>query len=107
MKDIRFISSSLSDIKHFPLSVKREIGYQLDRVQRDLDPIDWKSMKSIGQGVREVRIRDVNGIYRVIYIASYLNAVIVLHAFQKKTQKTAKKDLDLAKNRFKNLEGLL
>ena len=60
-------------------------------------------MPSVGPGVREVRVRDEAGAFRVIYTATRPEAVYVLHAFQKKTQATAKRDLDLAKNRLKAL----
>ncbi len=60
-------------------------------------------MQSVGSGVREVRIRDPAGAFRVIYIATRPEAVYVLHAFQKKTQGTSKRDLDLAEARLKEL----
>lgn len=58
----------------------------------------------IGVGVREIRIRDSVGAYRVIYIASFPDAVHVLHAFQKKSQKTAQRDLELADLRLRQLK---
>ncbi|HHT9951031.1 TPA: type II toxin-antitoxin system RelE/ParE family toxin [Legionella pneumophila] len=60
-------------------------------------------MPSIGKGVEEIRIWDESGTYRVIYTARLADAVYVLHAFQKKTQTTAKRDIDLAKARFAEL----
>ena len=57
------------------------------------------------QGVNEIRVREASGAYRAIYWASGREAVYVLHAFQKKTQATPKHDLELAKQRFKQLEG--
>ena len=60
-------------------------------------------MKTVGPGVREIREREASGAYRVIYIATLEDAVYVLHAFQKKTQTTSKRDLDLATRRFKEL----
>ena len=104
MKDIQFIGRSLEAIRDFPDAAKREKGYQLDRVQHGLDPNDWKPMSSIGQGVREIRIKH-EGQYRVIYIAKFEEAVYVLHAFQKKkTQKTSKQDIDAAKRALKTLQ---
>ncbi len=93
-------------LKKFPATAKREAGHQLDRVQRGLDPMDWKPMKTIGQGVREIRIQD-EGQYRVIYIATFGNRVYVLHAFQKKSQKTSKRDLEAAKRVLKEVSGRL
>ncbi len=60
-------------------------------------------METVGAGVREIRIRDESGIYRVMYVAKFADAVYVLHCFQKKTQKTAPGDLALAKSRYKQL----
>nr|WP_237578506.1 type II toxin-antitoxin system RelE/ParE family toxin [Legionella pneumophila] len=60
-------------------------------------------MPSIGKGVEEIRIWDEVGTYRVIYTARLADAVYVLHAFQKKTQAAAKRDIDLAKTRFAEL----
>ena len=76
------------------------LGYQLDHVQHGLQPDDFKPMPTIGKGVEEIRIRDDTGAYRVIYTARLADAVYVLHAFQKKTQATSKRDIDLAKQRF-------
>ncbi len=103
MKPIAFVGSALEDLRDFPADARREAGFQLDRVQRGLDPDDWKPMASIGSGVREVRIRDDMGAFRVIYIATLDDAVYVLHAFQKKTQQTAKRDLDLAASRLRQV----
>ena len=66
-------------------------------------PDDWKPMPTIGQGVQEIRIRDVTGAFRVVYVAKFVNAVYVLHCFQKKTQRTSKPDLELAERRYSEL----
>jgi phage-related protein len=100
---ISFLGNTLSALREFPDEAKREAGYQLDRVQQGLDPEDWKPMKSIGPGVREIRIREKSGAYRVIYVTRQTNRLYVLHAFQKKTEKTAKPDLELAKTRYRSL----
>ncbi len=102
MKEIRFCGHSLNTLRSFPLVAKREAGYQLDRVQRGLDPTDSKPMPSIGSGVREIRIIQ-EGQYRVIYVAKFADAVYVLHAFRKKTQKTRKQDIDAAKMALRQL----
>lgn len=100
MKPIAFVGSALDDLRDFPTHVRREAGHQLDRVQRGLDPHDWKPMTSVGSGVREIRLREAVGAFRVIYVVVTGEAVYVLHAFQKKTQQTAKRDLDLASARL-------
>ena len=73
------------------------------KVQQGIDPSDWKPMTSVGPGVREIRIWDDAGTFRVIYITKRADAVYVLHAFQKKTQQTAKRDLDLARSRLDDI----
>ena len=60
-------------------------------------------MPSIGKGVEEIRVLDDSGIYRVIYTARFADAVYVLHAFQKKTQATSKRDIATARERFAQL----
>jgi phage-related protein len=82
---------------------RREAGHQLDHVQNGRNPDDWKPMPDIGSAVREIRIFDESGAYRVIYVAKFLAAIYVLHCFQKKTQKTGKPDLDLAERRYREL----
>lgn len=79
------------------------MGHELDRVQRGQVPSDWKPMKSLGVGVREIRLKDEQGIYSVVYVVKHMNLIHVLHAFQKKTEKTSKGDLDMAKQRLKKL----
>ena len=103
MKPIEFMGDSLARVREFPKGARRAAGYQLDRVQRGLEPDDWKSMQAIGPGVRELRIRDRAGAFRVIYLATLADRVVVLHAFQKKTQRTAKRDIELAANRLAEL----
>jgi len=105
MKDLYFVGSSLDDLKAFPTEAKREAGFQLDRVQNGLDPIDWKPMKTIAVSVREIRIRGADGAYRVIFTAKIKGSVFVLHAFQKKTQRTSQRDIDLAKQRLNEIGG--
>ena len=67
-----------------------------------MDPSDWKPMNNVGRGVREIRIHH-EGQYRVIYVAKFDDAVYVLHAFRKKTQKTRKQDIEIARRRFQEI----
>ncbi len=103
MKDVRFLGSSLDDIKDFPAGARRETGFELSNVQCGLQPSDWKPMSSVGAGSIEIRVKDATGIYRVIYVAKFDEAVYVIHAFEKKTQKTSKADIALARARYKAL----
>jgi len=103
MKKIQFLGDSLKSLREFPEDAKHDVGYQLDKVQRGEQPDDFKPMPSIGKGVEEIRVRDDSGIYRVIYTTRLADAVYVLHAFQKKTQTTAKRDIALASKRYTEL----
>ena len=102
MKQLRFVGSSLDDLRSFPVEARRQAGFELYAIQRDLEPLDWKPMKTVGSGVREIRIR-VLGEWRVLYVAKFADAVYVLHAFQKKTQKTRRNDLEIAQRRYKQI----
>ncbi len=100
-KPLQFMGTSYDDLKAFPDEARRDAGFNLDFVQRGLDPEDWKPMKTVGVGVNEIRVRDATGAYRVIYLATRPEAIYVLHCFQKKTERTSQRDIDLAKKRFK------
>jgi len=100
MKKISFVESSLADLRRFPIPVRQDAGFQLERVQRGLNPVSWKPMSSIGMGVQEIRISGGDGIFRVFYVAKFPEAVYVLHCFQKKSQTTDLQDIRLAKSRF-------
>ena len=93
----------MEELSRFPAAARRKTGYQLFRVQEGDDPDDSKPMNTIGPGVREIRIRERDGAFRVIYVATFSDAVHVLHCFQKKTQKTSPEDIALASRRYKNL----
>jgi phage-related protein len=70
-------------------------------VKEGKDPFDWKPMPTIGNGVREIRVAERAGAFKVTCVASIGTDLFVLHAFQKKTQKTSKTDLNIAKLRYK------
>jgi phage-related protein len=103
MKPVRFLGDSLKCLREFPNDARQDAGRQLDRVQRGKQPDDFKPMPSIGKGIEEIRVWDDAGTFRVIYTAHLANAVYVLHAFQKKTQATSKRDIETAKARFAQL----
>lgn len=103
-KPIQFIGSSLDDLRNFPDEARRAAGYELRTVQNGLEPTDWKPMQSIGAGVNEIRIRML-GEWRVLYVAKFKKSVYVLHVFQKKSRKTGKEDIELARKRYKQIGG--
>jgi phage-related protein len=103
MKEIEFLGDSLKVISGFPKEARQNAGRQLAKVQKGNQPDSYKPMPDVGKGVEEIRIRDESGIYRVMYTARLADAVYVLHAFQKKTMQTSKQDMDIAKQRYKQL----
>src|SRR5258708_7872884 len=94
---------SLERIRDFPDDARRQVGHELYQLQKGMDPSDWKPLPTIGAGVREIRIREAFGAYRVVYIAGLGGAIHVLHAFEKKSEKTAQRELDLESERFAHL----
>ncbi|WP_337287264.1 type II toxin-antitoxin system RelE/ParE family toxin [Candidatus Methylomirabilis sp.] len=104
MKPLRFLGSSLDDLRNFPDEARRAAGFELRAVQHGLEPSDWKPLPVIGPGVQEIRIQ-VLGEWRVIYIATRRDAVYVLHAFQKKTRRTSRHDIDFARQRYRQIGG--
>lgn len=89
MRPVRFLGDSLKSLRDFPEDARHDAGYQLDKVQRVEQPDDFKPMPAIGKGVEELRVTDDSG----------------LHAFQKKTEATSKRDIETAKRRFAQLSG--
>jgi phage-related protein len=100
-KEIRWVGSSYDDLLAFPKLPRKEAGFQLGKVQAGLDPTDAKPIDEVGAGTREVRISDAKGIFRVMYVAKFEEAVYVLHCFQKKTQATTRQDKDIATARYR------
>ena len=105
VRPVCFLGDSLERLREFPKPVRHDAGYQIDKVQRGEQPDDFRPMPAIGKGVEEIRLTDTTGAYRVIYLARRAEAVYILHAFQKKTQATPKKDLEIASKRFRDLSG--
>ncbi|HXO36293.1 MAG TPA: type II toxin-antitoxin system RelE/ParE family toxin [Candidatus Acidoferrales bacterium] len=101
MKPVVWMGGSREDVRRFPETAQDSLGFELYRVQCGFDPKDWKPMPGIGTGVKEIRVRDEAGIFRMIYLATRPEGVYVLHCFQKKSQRTNRSDLDLAMKRFK------
>ena len=100
-KQIRWVGSAYDDLLAFAKDARQEAGFELGKVQAGLEPADWKPFDDVGAGTREIRIRDASGIYRVIYVARFEEAIYVLHYFQKKTQATSKQDKAIAGARYR------
>ena len=103
-KDLRWVGRSLEELRDFPVEVRREAGHQLHLVQLGLEPDDWRPMPSVGPGVSEIRIHE-DGEHRVLFVTKYKEAVYVLHAFEKKSQKTAQRDIDLGRDNLTALRA--
>ena len=103
MKALSFLGTSLDDLADFPAEAKRASGFELWQVRRGLMPSDFKPLLGVGPGAYEIRIH-VLGEWRVVYVAKFAKSVYVLHAFQKKTQKTRKEDIDIARRRYQDIK---
>ena len=101
-KPLVWLGDSRNCVRSFPEAARQRSGFELREVQKGKDPSDWKPMPLVGLGVREIRIH-ADEEFRVMYVAKFAEAVYVLHAFEKKTQQTAQRDIDLAKSRFRVL----
>lgn len=102
IKPIVWLANSREQPSEFPADARQVAGFELWEVQQSKEPSDWKPMPTVGLGVNEIRVR-IGGAYRILYMAKFAEAVYVLHAFQKKTQKTPKHNIDLARVRFREL----
>ena len=104
-KALMWLGSSRRDLQDFPALARRLAGFQLRRVQQGLDPDDWKPIPTVGPGIREIRIH-IAGAHRLFYVTTRPEAIYVLHAFEKKTQKTSAADLRIGRERLRNLDQL-
>ena len=107
MKPVRFMGSAKDDLSAFPRPARLRAGHELFMVQVGREPDDWKPMSSIGPGASEIRVRDRAGAFRVIYVASFSDAIYVLHAFQKRSRKTSRSDLMISKQRYREARNLV
>ena len=104
-KPLHWVGSALDDLRAFPVNARRQAGYQLRRVQLGLMPDDWKPMSAVGPGVSEIRLHTGTA-HRVFYVAKFAEAVHVLHAFEKRTQRTPRTDIELAQQRLAQVRAL-
>jgi len=101
-KPILWIGSSLQDLRAFPEDARRRAGFELRRVQQGLQPTDWKPMANVGTGVEEIRI-GTGQEHRVFYVARFEELVYVLHAFEKRSRKTPARDIEVARDRLRQV----
>lgn len=100
-KELRWVGSSYDDLLEFPRDARRDAGFQLGKVQCGILPDDWKPFDTVGSGTRELRLGDESGTYRIMYVAKFVEAVYVLHCFQKKGQVTSTSDKAIAAARYR------
>lgn len=92
------------EVRDWPFSAREEMGGQLNKVEYGGEPDDFKPMATIGKGVNEIRVSDEGDQYRLIYVAKFSEAIYVLHVItKKKTQQTAGSDIEIARNRYRQL----
>jgi len=103
MKELIFTGDSLKRVRSFPVDVRRDAGRKLLTVQQGDAVSDSKPLVGVAAGVQELRLWDESGTYRVVFVAKFAEAIYVLHAFQKKTQATTARDLDLVRRRYEEV----
>jgi phage-related protein len=104
---IAWEGDSLTRVKSFPKPIRQELGLDIRRLQQGKIPHDSRPMQSIGKGVFELRQRDANGWYRLIYLSRIGETLYMLHAFTKKSAKTSRRDISIATNRLKAVRARL
>lgn len=103
LKEVSWLGNSKIAISTFPNAIREDLGFQLYELQKGKQPQKSRPMKSIGQGVFELKEQDHQGWYRVIYAIHIKNKIYILHCFKKQSAKTSKLDLELAKQRLKSI----
>lgn len=97
------MGSSKTDLSGFPPQIRTALGYQLFKIQEGQTPTVGRRLTTVGSGVFEIKEHDSGGWYRIIYFVQRAGAVVVLHCFQKKSRKTSRADLELARSRLKKV----
>jgi len=100
--EIRWVGDAKEILSGFPQEIKSVLGFSLRRLQKDLLPdCDARRMESIGKSVWELKTSNDRTWYRLIYLTRIGDAFYVLHAFEKSSRKTDRRDLEIAKSRLK------
>lgn len=100
-KPIEFVGRSLEEVRDFPPAARCAAGHELDQVQAGLTPQTAKPMPVVGKGCWEIRIAEDDGWFRVFYVATLGDAIFVLHAFRKKSNKTPANTIETGKRRYR------
>ncbi len=105
LKNVIWHGDSLDVVGGFPRPVRVDVGSELYLLQTGQQPLHGRPFSSVGRGVWEIRVTDSSGAFRVFYVVRRRDGIHVLHAFQKKTQKTQKSDIDIGRARYRQLLG--
>ncbi len=105
LKDVFWHGDALELVRGFPRSVRVDIGAELYLLQLGEPPLHSRPFSNIGRGVREIRVQDRGGEFRVFYFVMRRDGIHVLHAFRKKTQKTSKSDIEIGRARYRNIRS--
>jgi len=105
LKKIEWIKSSRRSIKEFPAEARYRAGSELLLVQEGKQPTNWKPISLMGPGVMEIRIHEPHE-YRILCIAKFPEAIYVLHCFDKKTQKTSQRDINIARSAYVEVQRI-
>jgi len=105
-KRVQWLDKTLDEILEFPAPIRRQAGFQLAKVESGESPDDWKSLSGIGSGIIEIRLRGTEGIFRVVFVAKFPEAIYVLHCFQKKTQALSKHDVQIISRRYRAVASM-
>jgi phage-related protein len=101
---IWFLPSLRDEVRSWPSEVREEVGRQLNKVEYGRHPVDFKPLTTVGPGVYEIRHSDDGDQYRLLYVAKFQEAVYILHVItKKKSQKTPRHDINVARNRYQDL----
>ncbi len=101
--DIEWLGDSLGVVRGYSKPIRKSFGSELRLLQTGAKPIHARPLKTVGRGVWEIKVNEMEGQFRVVYLIRRRDRIYVLHAFQKKTRKTSKQDIELAKKRFKEI----
>jgi phage-related protein len=101
LKPIRRLGATRDDIREQGPAIRNEFGHQLLRVPMGLMPNNYKAMSAVGPGAYEIRVQDADGIARLMYVAKFHDTICVLHVFTKKSRRTPRTDIDIAKKRYR------
>ena len=93
-------------IRSWPKAARKRAGDDLFYIQKRFDPASWRALQGFRAAVREIRIRTDRKHYRIVYIASFGEAVYVLHAFVKKSRATPKQEIEIIRARLSEVRPL-